>query len=451
MAAGGKGPNPFWSGKLFYGRDNDLRRLVGILSQGQSMLLIGGRRAGKTTLSRQLTTDQLERNLVVTDVTGWDLNSMAASLGTLREAIEGAPPATYATADKHDITHSLEAVAPLTLVIDEADLLLLADWGPAFFHYLRWLDDFYLRGRISFVLVGGPVLVLFKDPDDKGSPPLNTAEPHFLSPLARPAVADLAQLGGQAEHCDDIFTRCGGHAWLTTRLLAEVWAGASVEDAMESISENSVGTFETWERQLGPLGRELLRRLPADGIPQAAINSKPWIRYRRVAPFGRSIGVIRRDNGRIFPGPQLFLDWFADAAPSEQVWDLAISYASPDVDLAREIHGQLSKEFKVFFAPAEDAPLWGSDLNKVLPNIYGVQSRFVLVLSTKSYIEHYWTMLEFHATTAQAPDRILMLDMGALPADLPKGIVYRGSSPAELVGLMKALRDKLAGQTQPAE
>jgi hypothetical protein len=448
MAAGGKGRNPFRTGELFYGRDKDLRRLEDLLSQGQSMLLIGGRRAGKTTLSRRLTTGQLERTLVLTDVTGWDLNSMPSSLGALREAIEGVPPATYATADRNDITQSLDAVAPLTLVIDEADLLLLADWGPAFFHYLRWLDDFRLRNRISFLLVGGPVLVLFKDPDDKGSPPLNTAEPHYLSPLDRPAVADLAKLAGEAEHCGDIFTRCGGHAWLTTRLLAEIWDGASLEDAMESISEGSIGAFESWERQLGPLGRELVRRLPPDGIPHAAMNSQPWIRYRRVAPFGRSIGMLRRDNGRVMPGPQLFLDWFAEAAPSEQVWDLAISYASQDVDLAREIYGQLKTEFEVFFAPAQQAPLWGSDLNKALPNTYGVQSRFVLVLSTKNYIDHYWTMVEFNAA-AQAQTPILMLDMGALPDDLPPGIVYRGSSPSELVGLMKALRDKLAAHHQP--
>jgi hypothetical protein len=40
--------------------------------------------------------------------------------------------------------------------------------------------------------------------------------------------------------------------------------------------------------------------------------------------------------------------------------------------------------------------------------------------------------------------------MGALPPDLPRDLVYRGSSPAELVGLISALRIKLAGQNQPA-
>jgi len=99
----------------------------------------------------------------------------------------------------------------------------------------------------------------------------------------------------------------------------------------------------------------------------------------------------------------------------------------------------------VFFAPAEDAPLWGSDLNKVLPNTYGVQSRYVLVLSTQNYVDCYWTKVEFDAVTTRAPGRILLLDLGALPADLPHAFVYRGSSPAELVGLIDALREKLAG------
>jgi hypothetical protein len=446
----GSWPNPFRTGELFVGRDKDLRRLEGILGQGQSMLLIGGRRAGKTTLSRQLAGSRMRRTLVLTDVTGWDLTSMESSLGALREAIEGAPTGTYATAATHDVTQALEATAPITLVIDEADRLLLAPWGPLLYYYLRWLDDTKLRSGISILLIGGPVLILFKDPDDKGSPPLNTAEPHYLSPLDLAAVAELARLGGQADHYDDILRQCGGHAWLTTRLLAEMWDGAPLEDAVDSVSEGSIGTFEIWQRQLGPAGRELLRRLPADGVPRDVFSKPPWRKYRGAAAFSRSIGLIRQDDGRICRGPWLFLDWFTDAASTEQVWDLAISYAHQDESLAREVYKQLCDEFEVFFAPAQDAPLWGSNLHRVLPNTYGIQSRYVLVLSTQNYVEHYWTKVEWDAVASQAPDRILLLDMGALPPDLPRDLVYRGSSPAELVGLISALRTKLAGQNQPA-
>lgn len=445
MTTARAGRNPFRAGDLFVGRDRDVRRLESVLGEGQSTLLIGGRRAGKTTLARQLSAERINRALVRTDVTGWDLTSMTSSLGALLGAIEGVLPTTHAAADRHDIVRALEAIAPVTLVIDEADRLLLASWGPAFFYFLRWLDDAHLRGLISIMLVGGPVLILFKDPDDKGSPPLNTAEPYYLSPLDRTAVLNLARLGGQAGQCDEILSLCGGHPWLTTRLLAEIWDGASLEDAADCISETSAGTFAVWEKQLGPHGRELLRRLPAEGIQRSAFRKAPWVRYHGAAAFARSIGVIRPgDNGEVRHGPRLFLDWFADAAPGEQVWDLAISYASQDEPLARQIHEALRGEFTVFFAPLQQAALWGSDLNRVLPNTYGVNSTFVLVLSTSSYVDKYWTRVEFDAVASRAPDRILLVDLGALPPDLPRGLVCRGSSPAELVGLTSVLRAKLA-------
>ena len=87
--------------------------------------------------------------------------------------------------------------------------------------------------------------------------------------------------------------------------------------------------------------------------------------------------------------------------------------------------------------------LWGSDLTRVLPNTYGVRSRFVLVLSTPHYVAKHWTRVEVDAVAARRPDRILLLEMGAVPQDRPKGIVHRGSSPGEMVGLAAALRGKL--------
>jgi hypothetical protein len=148
-------------------------------------------------------------------------------------------------------------------------------------------------------------------------------------------------------------------------------------------------------------------------------------------------------------GPNCSFDWFADAVPHERVWDLAISYASQDEPLAREIHEQLREKFDVFYAPAQDAALWGTDLNRVLPNTYGVQSSYVLVLSTQNYVDKYWTKKEYDAVASRAPDRILLLDMGALPADLPPGLVHRGSGAAQMVGLVDALQQKLTNLHDP--
>jgi hypothetical protein len=124
-------------------------------------------------------------------------------------------------------------------------------------------------------------------------------------------------------------------------------------------------------------------------------------------------------------------------------WDLAISYASEDEALAGQIYRALRNAFKVFYAPEQDAALWGTTLTKVLPNTYGVHSRYVLVISTEVYATKYWTQIEYDAAADEAPDRILLLDCGKLPDRIPEGLVYRGSGPAQMVGLIDALRQKL--------
>lgn len=439
------GPNPFWSKDLFVGRHKEVARLEKMLREGRSALLIGGRRAGKSTLTRQLSADRVQRTLIRADVSGWDLSSLQAGLGALRGELEGLPPTTYPEASRHEIITMLEEASPVALVIDEADYLLLAPWGPVFYRLLRWLDDTHLRESISILLAGGPVLALFKDRDDGGSPPLNTTDSNYVRPLDRDAVLELASLAGQAGQCDEILALCGGHAWLTTRLLAEMWEGESFEDAWDVLFDKTVAMYTVWERQLGERGRALLRQLPGGGVPWSDFKKPPWASFREAATFSLSIGAIRRDGGLLCHGPRIFTDWFTGGGSGELTWDIAISYAGEDLELAREIYAQLRTQFRVFFAPAEAAGLWGTDLNEVLPNTYGVQSKYVLVLSTPQYVAKHWTMEEFKAAAAQAPNRILLLNLGARPANLPDGLVYRGGTPAEMVGLMAALRAKLAG------
>ncbi|MGX7829041.1 AAA family ATPase [Actinokineospora sp. 24-640] len=438
-------PNPFHTGDLFVGRDEVLSRLAARLGQGMSALLIGGRRAGKTTLVRKLTAEMLGRALVRTDVSGWDLTSEQAAFGALLGAVSGEQETTHSHATRHDVAVALRSVAPLALVIDEADKVLLAQWGPSFFSYLRWLDDTHLRHDIGILLAGGPVLASFRDPDDKGSPPLNTADQQHVDPLDRAAVKLLAAHVPSAD-VDELVEHCGGHAWLTTQLLAALYEGTPLDDALDEVFDQAVKTFQVWERQLGNSGRALLHRLPADGLTRAQLRSQPWSKHREAARVGRSIGVLRVEDGCVRLGPKLFTEWLLDRDANELHWDLAISYATEDEPLARQIHRALRDEFNVFYAPEQDAPLWGSNLNRVLPNTYGVCSRYVLVISTEVYATKHWTRIEYDAVASEAPDRILLLDCGKLPADIPNGLVYRGSTPAELVGLVDALRARVAAR-----
>ncbi|MFG1645510.1 hypothetical protein ACGFMK_34950 [Amycolatopsis sp. NPDC049252] len=133
-------------------------------------------------------------------MSGWDLTSEQTALAAVLGVATGAQETSHSSASRHEVVAALREVSPLVLVIDEADKALLAQWGAGFFGFLRWLDDSHLRQGIGILLVGGPVLTSFRDPDDKGSPPLNTAESHFIDPLDREAVEKLAARRARHRH-----------------------------------------------------------------------------------------------------------------------------------------------------------------------------------------------------------------------------------------------------------
>jgi hypothetical protein len=41
------------------------------------------------------------------------------------------------------------------------------------------------------------------------------------------------------------------------------------------------------------------------------------------------------------------------------------------------------------------------------------------VLSTPEYVTKYWTSIEYESAAAHAPERIILLDLGALPDYIP--------------------------------
>lgn len=80
---------------------------------------------------------------------------------------------------------------------------------------------------------------------------------------------------------------------------------------------------------------------------------------------------------------------------SEFEHDIAISFASEDVDLASRLADRLEKAgVSVFFSTARQAALLGARLERVLTRTFGSGTRFVAVLVTEHYPIKEWTRFE---------------------------------------------------------
>ena len=320
--------NPYRQRRAFVGRRAELAALTSLLGEGQSTLLIGGRRTGKTALLERI--PEPARPIVRCDAAGWDLRSEGAVLEAMASAVirqrglSGLPhPAT-----REDLEEVLAEVVPLVLAIDEADRLLGEPWSGGFLSFLRYLDDTALRWSISFLLAGGPMLAAYRNPDDRGSPPLNTAEAVFLAPLARDEVAELAAIAGRPIDLDRLWTDAGGHPSLLSAVLARIYDGWSYDDAIDGVLDGAPRDFKVWHRQLGDAGRAFIQRLPEQGVERQALGTKGWLPLREGYVLAKCTCLIRIELGRIRPGPRLFSAWMASEGGELRdptVWDLAIS------------------------------------------------------------------------------------------------------------------------------
>jgi len=387
-------------------------------------------------LLEHLREQDLGRSVFHTDVGEWSLHDEASAISKLAEAMGAV------ASDRDGLLAILRDKAPLCLVIDEADRMLREPWSGNLLAWMRWLiGGNGLYTELVFVLAGGPMLMGYEDPDDAGSPALNISKKVLLRPFARDDVEAMVALGQAEVDVDWLLTYAGGHPWLLNQLLCELEDGASQEAALQEALDQCHDTFPVWVRQLGARGEAFLRALPPEGVEHSKLDSHARLGLRPARHLCLVREVVEEKSRRYLRGPRLFFDDFAAASVPES-WDLAISYASEDLEMARRIKQGMASEFRVFFAPDEEAWMWGEDLARVLPKLYGVESRFVLVLSTKAYCDKHWTRVEFDAARG-SKNQLLVVNLGQLPENMPEDVVYRNGSRAQLVGLLDDLRTRI--------
>ncbi len=85
-------------------------------------------------------------------------------------------------------------------------------------------------------------------------------------------------------------------------------------------------------------------------------------------------------------------------------YDVAISFAGEDRDVARALAADLLTSFgiRVFYDEYEQAALLGSNLTEYLIDIYRKKARFCVVLVSRHYREKRWTRHEWRAAQARA-------------------------------------------------
>lgn len=84
-------------------------------------------------------------------------------------------------------------------------------------------------------------------------------------------------------------------------------------------------------------------------------------------------------------------------------FDIAISFAGEDRDLAEKIAKQLKeKQVKVFYDDFEKSNLWGKNLYDYLSEIYSEKSKYCVMLLSEHYEKKLWTNLERKSAQARA-------------------------------------------------
>lgn len=87
----------------------------------------------------------------------------------------------------------------------------------------------------------------------------------------------------------------------------------------------------------------------------------------------------------------------------DDIYDVALSFAGEDRDIAKKIADELTKQnYKVFYDEYEQASLWGKDLYGHLNDVYKNKARFCLMIISKNYSKKVWTNHERKAAQANA-------------------------------------------------
>lgn len=130
-------------------------------------------------------------------------------------------------------------------------------------------------------------------------------------------------------------------------------------------------------------------------------------------------------------------------------YDVALSFASEDQDLAEKLANLLRKEsIRVYYYPFEDSTMWGKNLYEYLHKLYSQDAKYCIVFVSKNYVSKKWTRHEWQSAQERAlqekTEYILPLkvDDSVLPG-LSATIAYIDLREKEIEDVVRALVRKI--------
>lgn len=125
-------------------------------------------------------------------------------------------------------------------------------------------------------------------------------------------------------------------------------------------------------------------------------------------------------------------------------YDVAISFAEEDLPVAEKIARELKTKRISYYLYTENIAIhWGENIFKISYDTYSCQSKYVLLLISKTYIQKKWSNIERQITesvSSRIPAHILPVSIDDTPMDkLNRNIVFVKweNDAARIAGLIK--------------
>ncbi len=310
--------------KMFSGREDDLDILAHQLTTtpGNSFLLVGGRRMGKTSLlealEQVLKTKKNIQSLIPVPITldlmGANIDSLASFFYTLCEASEGIvekmlPKEIYISYHSHENKSPLQIFQlalenwnelfkdeyrrrlRLILLLDECEEILGHQWSLSVLGALRSLLIGQKTRDILKVVMAGSHHLLTQT-KQRGSPLWPILTPHKLKVLSFQETSELitkpAKVNISTQTIQAIVSQSGGHAFLTQYIMYHLWE-RGIENATPELVEHIAtifpgqpSDFRDWFNCFGSTGRMVYNALVRSS---GSVQEETIIRTIRAVPL----------------------------------------------------------------------------------------------------------------------------------------------------------------------